>query len=552
VCGESASKRGSPGVRETRRVRVRSARRARSLTSASAISSRCGLFALAVGVAALGLVSCGEAGEGPSHPPRIILVSMDTVRADHVGAVATTPALAGIAGQGVTLQNFYAASSFTLPSHMSIFTGLDPIEHGVWREEAELNPNVSTLAEILRADGYQTAAFHEGGYVAPRYGFGRGFETYTEFPRVDVVDGSLSMVTDWIRDHSGDRYFLFVHTYAAHYPYGGWERYRRAGGAAGRLDDSDLPGLRQRWNEAHARRQEGRAPEEVPLAVRSRCTLYNQLAETHAALLGCGDNFLSIETLDSEYAAADLAAILDGYDARIGQIDRALAQIRKTLERLGEWDDTLLVITADHGEAFLEHGTAQHDYVPFDEVMRVPAVLSYPRLLRAGGVREIEESTWHLDLMPTILGLAGIEFPGRSRGVDLSSVLRGESSLRPDRTVHPAVLRLAHREPKPPRRVAVRGRLKYIEGDAAFGDERGLLFDLGEDPGEVQNLRASRADDFRALEDSTTAWRAALEPQPARHRESGRLLSTDPEVTVPEIELSPRQRQTLKELGYVD
>jgi len=507
-------------------------------------------------VAILGGVGCGAGESEPvPRPQRIILVSMDTVRADRVtgyGATGTTPALAEIAEEGVALKNFYAASTFTLPSHMSIFTGLDPIEHGVWREEAELNPNVATLAEILREAGYQTAAFHEGGYVSPRYGFGRGFSTYEEFPRIAVVDGALSGVIDWIRDHHGERYFLFIHTYAAHYPYGGWEDLRKSGGLAGRLEVSEIRALRARWNDAHVLRQEGRAPEGIPPLLRARCTLFNQLAETHDELLGCGDNFLSVETLDPQHGAGDLAVVREGYDKRIRQIDRALAEIRAVLESLGEWEDTLLVVTADHGEAFLEHGSSQHDYIPYDEVLRVPAVLSYPRLFRGGGVRGIEEATWHLDLMPTILGLVGVDFPGPSLGLDLGPVLRGESSLPVDRTVHPTVLRLAHREPRPERRVAVRGPLKYIEGDPAFGDEQGLLFDLEQDPGETQNLRASRRDQFRALQESAAAWRAQLEPRRALHRRTGQLLSSDPEVAAPAIRLSPEERQKLKELGYVD
>ncbi len=512
---------------------------------------------LGVGLAAiLGGAGCGGGDpEGVPRPQRIILVSMDTVRADHVtgyGATGTTPALARMAEEGVALENFYAASTFTLPSHMSIFTGLDPIEHGVWREEAELNPNVATLAETLREAGYQTAAFHEGGYVSPRYGFGRGFSTYEEFPRIAVVDGALSRVTDWIRDHRGERYFLFIHTYAAHYPYGGWEAFRESGGLAGRLGSGEISALRAGWDHAHALRQEGRAPEGIPPLLRARCTLFNQLSETHDELLGCGDNFLSTETLDPDHAAGDLAAVREGYTTRIRQIDRALAEIRAVLENLGEWEDTLLVVTADHGEAFLEHGSSQHDFIPYDEVLRVPAVLSYPRLLRGGGVRGIGEATWHLDLMPTILGLVGVDFPGAPRGVDLGPALRGEASLPADRTVHPAILRLAHREPRPERRVAVRGPLKYIEGDPAFGDEGGLLFDRDQDPGETQNLRQSRQDQFRELQQSATAWRTQLEPRRARHRRTGQLLSPDPEVRAPAIEISPEQLQRLKELGYVD
>ena len=335
-------------------------------------------------------------------------------------------------------------------------------------------------------------------------------------------------------------------------PYGGFERYAQQGGVEGRLDEGQVEMLRRRWNEAHARRSGGRAPEEVPGPVRARCTLYNQLAENHGQLLGCGDNFVTQDNLDPQRGSADLEAIRQSYDTRIRQIDRALAKIRAVLEEQGEWDDTLLVVTSDHGEAFLEHGVSQHDYVPFDEVLRVPAVLSYPRLLREGPVREVGAATWHLDLMPTILGLSGAPFPGRPRGLDLGPALRGEASVPPDRTVFPSVLGLAHREPRPERRVAVRGGLKYVEGEGTFGDASGLLFDLGEDPGESANLRVERPGQFAGLERAVAAWRERLDPQPALHRGSGRLLPADPLVAIPSVELSPGDREKLRELGYGD
>ena len=480
---------------------------------------------------------------------------MDTVRADHVSGyegATTTPVLAEIAEEGVRLQDFYAASSFTLPSHMSIFTGLDPAEHGVFREEAELDRRIPTLAETLGKAGYATAAFHEGGYVSPRYGFGRGFDRSLEFSRLELVSGSLSRVTDWIRAHRGDRYFLFVHTYAAHFPYGGWQRHRSRGVGAERFEPRRLEALRQRFDSAHAERREGRAPERIGDALRADCTLFNQLAEHHGELLGCGDNFLSAEYLDPVHGGEDLAAVRESYDERIRRIDAALGRIRETLRDLGEWDDTLLVVTADHGEAFLEHGQSQHDYIPFDEVLKVPAVWSWPRGFGETGGREVEGATWHLDLMPTILGLSGVAYPGRARGLDLSQVLKGERELAAERTVHPAVLRLAHREPRAERRVAVRGNWKYIEGDALFGDSEGLLFDRSRDRQERGNLRQEEPEVFQSLEAESLRWRRGLEASSARHRHSGAPLPGDPLAPVPAVSLTPQERQQLRELGYVD
>lgn len=512
-------------------------------------------------VAFLALLLLSACGQGDpvgddARPGRIILVSMDTVRADHVsgyGVRETTPTLAEIAAEGVLLKSFYSASSYTLPSHMSIFTGLDPQEHGIFRDEAELNPRVPTLAEILAAEGYETAAFHEGGYVSPRFGFGRGFDTYQELPRLAAVEGALPDILSWLRGHEDQPYFLFIHTYAAHYPYGGWDRYRQAvSGEPDVPDSEEIEGLRARWHAAHAHRVEGRAPEEVPGDERAFCTLYNQLSNDHSQILGCGDNFISAPMLDTPAGQRDLDAIKTSYDERIARIDEALREIRRVLIDLGQWDDTLLVVTADHGEAFLEHGTSQHDFNPFNEVIKVPAIISYPRVLKDGPVRVVEEATWHLDLMPTILGLSGIDGPEALPGLDLTPALTGLESLSADRTVYPAILRLAHREARPLRRVAVQGSRKYVEGDAEFGDSDGLLFDLSVDGAEQRNLRAERQEQFEALSERAASWQQGRVPRPAIHQRTGRLLPPDPGAAVPQVELSPEDRAKLRELGYAD
>jgi arylsulfatase A-like enzyme len=169
---------------------------------------------------------------------------MDTVRSDRVND-ATAPALGAIAGGGVRLPRFYAASSYTIPSHMSIFTGLDPAAHGVHRQRSALAPEVATLAEVLAEAGFRTQAFHEGGYVEGRFGFARGFEDYRRAPRIAVAREVLPDVVTWIRAHADERWFLFLHTYAAHSPYGGYDRYRAEAPERGLLSDrARLPQVR--------------------------------------------------------------------------------------------------------------------------------------------------------------------------------------------------------------------------------------------------------------------------------------------------------------------
>jgi arylsulfatase A-like enzyme len=483
------------------------------------------------------------------RPGRIILLSMDTVRADRVsgyGAADTTPAITRIAAEGALFRDFYAASNYTIPSHMSIFTGLDPAEHGVIRKEARLDPAVPTLAELLRDAGYRTRGFHEGGFVESRFGFARGFETYRRYPRLEVVRRNLPSVLEWMRKHRDEPYFLFLHTYAAHFPYGGFERYRREHPERGLPTDEELAELRRRFPGPDLLSR--KAQRALPAELRRTCTLYNELAETHAILLPCGGYMLDEEAPRSPHFEADLAAIRRSYDERIRLIDGAVAEIRATLEELGLWEDTLFVITADHGEAFYEHGLARHDYVPFQEVMRVPLVISYPRAFGERGGRVVEGAAWHLDLMRTILRLARVEPPEGVGGIDLSAVFGGEVSLPVQRAVYPVVLRSAHREPLPLRRVTVRGASKRIEGHALFGDERGLLFDLATDPGERRNLRDDRPEEMAALDVLTAHYERGLRQTRPVHQSTGRAL--DAGAAQPAAELTPELESQLRELGY--
>jgi arylsulfatase A-like enzyme len=488
------------------------------------------------------------AASGPPRPQRIVLISMDTVRADRVGAPEMTPAIARLAAEGASFGNFYAASNYTIPSHMSMFTGLDALEHGVTLDAARLSPSVPTLAELLRDAGYRTRAFHEGAYVDGRFGFARGFEIYRRYPRVEVVRRSLPSVLAWLRARGDERWFLFLHSYAAHFPYGGFERYRTEKPERGLPDAEALAALRARFpgNQPLSRA----ARRSLPFELRRTCTLYNQLAETHSALLPCGGWVLDDDMLAAPGAEDDLAALLDSYDARIRSIDDAVAALRAELERLGQWEDTLVVVTADHGEAFYEHGLPRHEYVPFDEVLRVPLVISWPRFFGAHGGRRIDGLAWHLDLLPTLTALVGIDAPPGLRGRDLSAVLVGDAVIDPARVVFPAVLEPANKPQLPLRRVARRGAVKRIRGHPAQPEDAGHLFDLARDPQERVDLREERAETVDALDAAIDTWEASLVRRPPVHQNTGLPLVEDEQPAPP---LLPQERfEELRQLGYVE
>ncbi len=489
----------------------------------------------AIATASALLLFCLGCGRQTPVPGRIILLSMDTVRADHVtgwGDARTTPNLAAIAAEGARFPRFYAASSYTIPSHMSIFTGLDPREHGMLREGVRLAPEVPTLASLLAGAGFVTQAFQEGGYVAARFGFDRGFQSYVEFPRLGLVTSGLPQVLDWIRARDDEPYFLFLHSYAAHFPYGGYARYRAEHPERGLPPREEITRFRHAAN----------VPWPEPL-----CALINQFAERHEEMLDC-DFSLPKDFPSTEHFEEDRDELLQSYDARIAQLDAVIGAIEQVLREQGRWDDTLLIVTADHGEAFFENqGESHHGYIPFESILHVPLVISFPRLLRDRGTRVVGGLAWHLDLLPTILALAGVEPPAGLGGRDLVPELLGNASLPDDRAVFPLVASTANRTQYPLARVTLQGPLKWITGQEQFGDAEGLLFDLGQDPGEGHNLRAQKHDEAQRLAELGRAWESGLhDHEPVPQQGSGGVGPNRART----IELPPTEREKLRALGY--
>ena len=481
-----------------------------------------GLVSLLIALATL--AGCAPPSGGP--PQRIILVSMDTVRASEVNGYggSSTPVLEEIAGAGVLFANAYASSTFTIPSHMSMFTGLHPLEHGVKNAETVLADSVSTLAEALRGAGYRTQAFHEGGYVSSRYGFDRGFEAYDELPRVAVVEEVLPRILEWLRAQDDRPYFLFLHTYAAHNPYGGYDEYRVLHPELGLRTREDLISILDNQQTTRIDRD-----------TRVQLLLFNQLCDRRADRLGGVELLLPPGFDETPEADKYLDAIRWAYRRRIQRIDTAIGELRDTLLELDQWQDTLLIVTSDHGEAFFEHGLSWHGEVPFNEVLRIPLILSYPRAL-AHGSRRVEKSpVSHIDLLPTILGFAHVPH-AQSGGSDLRRIIDAEAT-RVDRPIFAVVQEVPFKPEAPAREVVIDGRYKLVESRTRFAEAPGLLFDLETDPGEERNLFDERPD-LRAR------LLATLETRRERQQLAGPALRDSPP-------LSPAEQEKLHALGYV-
>jgi len=335
--------------------------------------------------------------QAPSARGRLILISLDTLRADHLGcygyARPTSPFLDSLAARGTLFENAIAPLPGTLPSHMSIFTGLFPAEHGVYPPDAVLSPQIRTLPEVLRAHGFRTAGHVEGGYVEGRYGFSRGFDEWSDpsplveregrlFKTTDAVKRTFRSGLDFLRKvRPSESFFLFLHTYSIHDPYDPPEPYRSLYWKG----DPPPGAFEPIGTELLAFNQGGR-------------TLAPRAVEYYEAL----------------------------YDAQINYTDDVVKDFFAGVARLGLADDVSVIVTSDHGEEFLEHGKLVHQQV-YHENVHVPLIVVRPRQAEARRVPTLVQS---VDIAPTLYELAGVPATARPRasGRSLVGFLEGAAA----------------------------------------------------------------------------------------------------------------------------
>lgn len=452
------------------------------------------------------LLACGSR---PSPPANVLLVSIDSLRADHVHADGypreTTPTIDRLAREGARFEAAIAASSWTLPTHVTLLTSLPPEAHGVTSSTRALAPEAVTLAEVLQAHGYRTAGFVSGPYLRAIYGFGQGFDVYDEST---VADGHRAshhgatsprltrLVTDfldtWRTAEPRPPFFVFLHMWDVHYDY---------------------------------------APPPP----------YDGMFDPDYAGTVTANDFARNPDIRPGMARRDLEHVIALYDGEIRYTDEHLGRIIAHLGELGVLDDTVVVVTADHGEEFFEHGRKGHDARLYDELLRVPLVVRFPRRVAPGQV--VGAQVRQMDVAPTILGLLGIAAPPgfagpRPAAVDLGPWIAG-SGERPAPRLPAFASTAAYDGSGRNAQVALRtADAKYVEGLTA--PARAQFYDLATDPGERKNLLARPADPPRgveALRDEVRRWTASYPPE--------RRLSA-------EIELSPELRLRLLQLGYLE
>jgi len=424
--------------------------------------------------------------EPESAPPDIILITLDAARSDRFSLTGyprkTTPFIDELAANSLVFPNTFALAPYTLCSVPTIITGMSFLDHGVVGHEDVLSQDAITLAEVLRDSGYRTACFSATPNNSKAKGFDQGYEVFrevwTEGERKDSRRAHFiaEKVVEWIETTADDGrpLHLQVHMVPPHAPYDPHAPFDR-------FTDPGYDGP---------------------------CTGFNK------TLFGLDGGSLA-PTPDC------LGHISDLYDGNLSVADDATRIIIEALSARPRWNNTVVLVTSDHGEAFFEHERMDHNSTLYREMLQVPFVLRLPPDFDTAGV-DTGGLVTLADVAPTLLRAAGVDGPAMPDGLDLL-----DSGI--DRRGRHLIARTADVRPT----IGIRTLAWNMALDSSGS---GMLYDLNADPGERHNIAAEDPATFAGLGRILT-WRAGLPPQLA--------------ATSATADISDEERALLETLGYI-
>jgi len=430
-------------------------------------------------------------------PPNVVLIVVDTLRADHLShygyARDTAMALDDFRAQSTLFSRAYSTAPWTGPSTISIHTGLSPARHGANAHGDVLPDEANTIAEYLSGAGYSTYGISYNYEVSKKTGYDQGFDVFNDYKN-DVLDYPdigfmVKRVDRWIDSKAVEPYFLYLQPMNTHGPY-------------------RVPPERQETLLGHRPSR-----------------LFEYYGDPMESILQEGD----LDRRD-DVTPEIIKSLVDQYDVAVHYTMEEVASILKALEDGGLLDNTLVVLTSDHGEELFDHGGFSHGYSLNQEVIRVPLYLRMPRLT---GMRTSDRIVSTLDILPTILELTNLPSEG---DLDGRSLIEEAPEERNERL-------LVQRAAWAKRALGwslVRGNEHLIDMEHAYDatEAQAELFDLSSDPGEQHDRAQGQPD---RLIDMRTALDARLaELDAAAHLKS------------PENVLSEMDQERLRALGYVE
>lgn len=434
--------------------------------------------------------------EGPAHGPRpdILLVTLDTTRADHTSAYGygrpTTPRLEALASDGVRFDAAYAPMATTLPAHATLFTAELPRSLGITKNGAVLDEQHHTLAERLSDVGYETAAFVSSFPVDEMFGLAQGFDVYDD----DFSDGSCPTKIQ------------------------AWEGFDIERGFCRRGANTNARAIAWLEEGGHL----------APRGDSPPFFAWVHYFDPHAPYLPADADAERFPPEADGWLSSKMAA----YDGEIHYTDRVLGELLDRLDTAGRLDHTLIVVVADHGEGLMQHGHMHHSLLLYEEDVRVPLVVRWPGEIEGG--RVLAEPVQMADLPATLLEIARADPIDEGAGQSLAPTLLRGAPLEPNRPIF--LQRREYAEPvvsgrpvKGEKLGVRRGRWKYIEAPDEGTVE---LYDLEVDPNERNNVARLHAAPKQRLANEIRRWQASAERRA--------LPKVDPEA-----------EKRLRALGYV-
>lgn len=415
-----------------------------------------------------------EISPGAFRGYNVILVSFDALQAAHVSclgyAIKTTPTIDGFIKEGFLFKSAYAQSSWTVPSTMSYFTSLYPSQHRVINKYStytkdekvlsnlkKLSPDVVTLAQVFKDNGYVTGGFTGDAGVGAVFGFAQGFDEYFEGPKFAGMDTSIPAALEWLKKNHTKKFFMFLHGYDVHGQYdppGGFTRVFVVPPYKGALKGGK--------EEQAVIREEGLQKGPVPLT------------------------------------SEDVRFWRALYDEKIRDVDERFRVFIEELKKMGALDKTIIVLFSDHGTEFYEHKRFDHGLSLYEELIHVPLIIWFPK---AKSNVAVSDQVRAIDVMPTLLDLVGAETPEKAKkqmqGVSLIPLMQGKHM---DLTAYSETdyRFYAHK-----RSIRTPEGLKFIY---SMDTETRELYDLKKDPGETDNLIEKEKRPAYELEQKLFAW----------------------------------------------
>ena len=446
--------------------------------------SRLRRMAMARRLAFAGLVllmvslGCGKPKSGPqkradtkSKPVNLILVSVDTLRADHLPIYGydrdTSPNLSALAKSSIVFEQAYAATTNTTPSHASMLTGLYPWSHGLRRDGWRLDENVTTLPELFQRAGYETGAFVSAVTMKRQTRLDRGFHVYEDrFEEHERRgDRTFEKMQAWLRRVAKKPFFGFLHMYDPHWKY-------------------DPP----------------------------RSFIYRYLPSGFPLTDPHRDGVLGFHgtAKEREQYAPEFTA---RYDAEIAFADAQLGRLLTELDQLGVTNRTMIIFVSDHGETLFERQwVADHGTRVYDEQIRVPLVIHFPKGIHGG--KRVTAQVHHVDLMPTLVEFFGIDDAPLLQGRSLMPLVESDGRWEEPRAVYSLARSDPRRVPHIEETLSTKRLLRSIRSPkeklVEYPLERGgwhrELFQLTTDPGETIDTATTRVETGDRLHAQLEQW----------------------------------------------